>query len=126
MRFDAPRTHAVLTALLSFGLTPRGFTSADLRPRIAGALCVDPAAMTVGQIGYDLRRCRDHGLIAKIPHTHRYQLTAHGRARIHAISHTRRQLTTNLARLEPSSPAHPARALYQLLDHLLDDNPLAV
>jgi hypothetical protein len=125
MRFDAPRTHAVLSALLGFGLTPRGFTSADLRHRIAGALGVDPAAMTVGQIGYDLRRCRDHGLIAKIPHTHRYQVTTQGRARIHAIVHARHQLTNNLARFEASSPANPARALYRLLDHMLDETPRA-
>jgi len=125
MRFDAPRTHAVLSALLGFALTPRGFTSADLRPRVAATLGVDPAAMTVGQIGYDLRRCRDHDLIASIPHTHRYKVTAQGRTRIHAIVHARRQLTTNLARLEPTSPPNPAQALYRLLDHMLDTTPRA-
>jgi hypothetical protein len=125
MRFDAPRTQAVLNALLGFGLTARGFTSADLRPRIAGALCVEPDTMTVGQIGYDLRRCKDHGLITKIPHTHRYRLTGQGRARIHALTHAHRHLTTNLARPEPTSPPGPARALYRLLDHMLDDSPRA-
>ena len=35
-------------------------------------------AMTSGQITYDLRRLRLHGLIARIPHSHRYQVTDPG------------------------------------------------
>ena len=119
MRFDAPRTQAVLSALLRLGFTPRGFTSADLRPAVAAGLGVVPASLTVGQIGYDLRRCRDHGLLHKIPHSHRYQITPEGRARIHAIIHAHQRLTGNLARLEPTSPPNAAGPLYRLLDHIL-------
>ena len=34
--------------------------------------------MTTGQMTYDLRRLRQHGLIERIPHTHRYQVTSTG------------------------------------------------
>jgi hypothetical protein len=34
--------------------------------------------MTSGQITYDLRRLRLHGLIARIPHSHRYHVTDTG------------------------------------------------
>ena len=34
--------------------------------------------MTSGQITYDLRRLRVHGLIERIPRTHRYQVTDTG------------------------------------------------
>ena len=34
--------------------------------------------MTGGQITYDLRRLRVHGLIERIPRTHRYQVTDTG------------------------------------------------
>jgi predicted MarR family transcription regulator len=34
--------------------------------------------MTSGQITYDLRRLRAHGMIERIPRTHRYTITADG------------------------------------------------
>ena len=36
---------------------------------------LDPDTVTAGQMTYDLRRLKSHGLIDKIPHTHRYQVT---------------------------------------------------
>jgi hypothetical protein len=120
IRFDAPRSQAVLTALLGFALTTRGFTNAELRARVAGLLSVEPATMTVGQIGYDLRRCREHGLIERIPHSRRYHITTQGRPRIHAIVHAHRQLTGNLARAQPNQPG-PTSALYRLLDRMLEN-----
>jgi len=39
---------------------------------------VPPAALTPGRLTYDLRRLRLHGLIARIPKTHRYQVTPFG------------------------------------------------
>ena len=57
---------------------------------------------------YDLRRLRAHGLIARIPHTHRYRVTDHG---LHtAMFLTRvhdRLLPTGLADLaDPHPPRH--------------------
>ena len=34
--------------------------------------------MTAGQITYELRRLRLHGLIERVPHTNRYQVTSFG------------------------------------------------
>jgi hypothetical protein len=41
-------------------------------------LGLDPSAMTLGRMSYDLRRLRLHGLIERIPKTHRYRLTSFG------------------------------------------------
>ncbi|WP_322759027.1 hypothetical protein [Frankia sp. Cr2] len=75
LRFTDPRVHALLCALLVFRLLPHGFTNRDLRDILAPLLGRQPATMTSGQMIYDLRRLRLHGLIERIPHTHRYQVT---------------------------------------------------
>jgi hypothetical protein len=69
--------------------------------------------MTSGQTTYDLRRLRTHDLIARIPHTHRYQVTDSGLR--HALFLTRahtRLLRTGLAEIHgppyrPSSASPP-------------------
>ena len=38
----------------------------------------DPATYKQGQMTYDLRRLRLHGLIERIPHSHRYRVTQKG------------------------------------------------
>ncbi|MGH3904945.1 MAG: hypothetical protein ACRDTE_12250, partial [Pseudonocardiaceae bacterium] len=76
--FGTPRTHALLAALLVFGLLPAGFRNRDLRAHLAPLLGLDPALMTAGRMSYELRRLRLHGLIERIPGSHRYRLTHHG------------------------------------------------
>lgn len=61
-----------------FRLLPRGFTHRDLRIHLAPQLGLPPEHMTSGQITYDLRRLRMHGLIERIPRTHRYRVTDPG------------------------------------------------
>jgi hypothetical protein len=75
LRFRDPRVHALLQALLIHRLLPRGFTNRDLRTLIAPLLGTNPEDITAGKMTYDLRRLREHGLIARIPHTRRYQVT---------------------------------------------------
>jgi len=72
------RTQALLAALVVFRLLPHGFRNADLRAHLAPLLGLDPSLMTQGRMTYELRRLRLHGLIARIPATHRYQVTDHG------------------------------------------------
>jgi hypothetical protein len=107
MRFTDPRVQALLSTLCVFRLLPRGFTNRDLRTHLAPQLGRPPEHMTSGQITYDLRRLRTHGLIERIPRTHRYQLTDHGLR--HALFLTRahnRLLRTGLAELHgPPSPS---------------------
>ena len=78
MPITSPRVQALLAALCVFRLLPDGFTNRDLRTHLAPLLGLTPEAMTSGQITYDLRRLRIHGLIYRIPHSFRYQVTPAG------------------------------------------------
>ena len=64
--------------MCAFKLLPHGFANRDLRPLIAQLLGTTPEAITSGRMSYDLRRLRMHGLIQRIPHTHRYRVTSIG------------------------------------------------
>ena len=76
--FADPRVQALFHALVMFCLLPQGFSNAELRELLAPLLGLDPSHMTQGRMSYDLRRLRLHGLIARIPKTHRYTLTEEG------------------------------------------------
>ena len=56
----------------SSGCCPTGSATRDLRAHLAPLLGLTPADMTPGRMTYDLRRLRLHGLIERIPGTHRY------------------------------------------------------
>jgi len=109
LRFTDPRAHALLGALLVFRLLPHGFSNRDLRALTAPLLGKQPNQLSTGQMTYDLRRLRAHGLITRTPHTHRYQVTDTGLH--HALFLTRahdRLLRTGLAQLTDPNPAHCA------------------
>src|SRR3954447_5923055 len=78
MRFADVAVQALLGALLVFRLLPRGFSARDLRDHWAPLVGKAPADMTSGQMTYHLRRLRLHGLIERIPGTHRYRVTREG------------------------------------------------
>jgi hypothetical protein len=78
LRFADATVQALLSALVVFRLLPRGFSSRDLRDHWAPLLGKAPETMTMGQMGYQLRRLRLHGLIERIPGTHRYRVTGQG------------------------------------------------
>jgi hypothetical protein len=78
LRFGDPRVQALLSVLVVFRLLPDGFSNRDLREHLAPLLGIDPAAMTAGRMTYDLRRLRLHGLVERVPHTHRYHVTPLG------------------------------------------------
>ena len=110
MRLGDPRVHALLAALCVFRLLPRGFANRDLRPILAQLPGVPAESITPGKMTYDLRRLRQHGLIERIPHTFRYQVTGTGIAQ--ALFLTRlhdRFLRTGLADL--AGPATSDRGL---------------
>ena len=66
MPLTSPRVQALLAALCAFRLLPHGFTNRDLRTCLAPLLGSAAEDMTSGQISYDLRRLRIHGLIHRI------------------------------------------------------------
>jgi hypothetical protein len=78
LRFGDSRVLALLAAILYFRLIPCGFSNKDLRELMAQLLGLEPGHFTQGKMTYDLRRLRLHGLIERIPHTHRYIVTDFG------------------------------------------------
>jgi hypothetical protein len=74
LRFEAERVQALLHTLVLFRLLPHGFSNADLRERLQPLL---GRRITPGAVTYDLRRLRLHGLIRRIPRTHRYEGSPH-------------------------------------------------
>ena len=76
--FGQRRVQALFMALVLFCLQPRGFRNCQLRPLLAQLLAISESQITPGRISYDLRRLRLHGLIERIPKSHRYRLTTTG------------------------------------------------
>ena len=78
LRFGDPRVQALFAVLVVFSLQVRGFSNQEMRALLAQLLGLDPANYPVGRMTYDLRRLRLHGIIERIPRSHRYQLTPEG------------------------------------------------
>ena len=78
LRFADQRTQTLLASLVVFRLQPTGFRAADLRRHLAPLLGLAPDELRQGRLSYELRRLRLHGLIARIPNTHRYRVTELG------------------------------------------------
>ena len=125
MPLTSPRVQALLAVLCAFRLLPHGFTHRDLRTCLAPLLGLTPEAMTSGQISYDLRRLRIHGLIERIPGT----LPLPGHPRRHPpgpLPHpphpaaARSPAWPSLPRPEPASPSR-LRAAARAYDAAIDD-----
>ncbi|MGH3838836.1 MAG: hypothetical protein ACRD08_03520 [Acidimicrobiales bacterium] len=109
LRFADPRVHALLAALVVFRLLPNGFANRDLRAHVAPLLGRSADSLTPGQMTYDLRRLRLHGLIERIPGTHRYRPTTLGFTTAVFLGHASRFLRHGLADLaDPTSPLRTA------------------
>lgn len=77
LRFGDPRVMALLASIASFTHVTTGLTNKSLRVLMADLYHPDYNSR---QATYDLRRLRLKGLIERIPGTHTYQITPHGRA----------------------------------------------
>jgi hypothetical protein len=122
LRFADPRVQALLSVLVVFRLLPGGFSNRDLREHLAPLLGIDPAHMTAGRMTYDLRRLRLHGIVERMPHTHRYRVTPFG-LRV-ALFFTRtyaRLLRQGLAHtFDPGAIPNPLRRQFDRLDDAID------
>jgi hypothetical protein len=78
LRFADPMVQAIWNALLLFDLLPTGFSNRNLRTNLAALRGQSEGQLTQGRMTYQLRRLRLHGLIERIPKTHRYRLTDFG------------------------------------------------
>ena len=83
-------------------------------------------------MSYDLRRLRAHGLIARIPGTHRYRVTDSGCDHAMLLTHIHtRLLQPGLAQLTDPDPPAPsplrtaARTYQRALDQLTQEAGLA-
>ena len=102
-----------------------------LRALVAGLI----PGYSARQTTYDLRRLRRKGLIRRIPHTQRYELTGEGRRLAVFFTKTyTRILTPGLAELDPSLPGpvaqrtplgRPWREFEQALDRRIADAAIA-
>jgi hypothetical protein len=109
LRFGDPRVHALLQALLIHRLLPRGFTNRELRALIAPLLGTTAEHITAGQMTYDLRRLREHGLITRLPKTRRYHVTDTGLQQAMFLTRAHDHLLrTGLAQLADPAPPAPA------------------
>jgi DNA-binding GntR family transcriptional regulator len=71
---------------------------------------------------YDLRRLRAHGLIERIPHTHRYQVTDHGLHTAMFLTRLRdRLIPTGLAHLANQSTPDPLRRAATAYQNAIDN-----
>ena len=121
LRFTDPRAQALLHILLMFRLQPNGFTNRDLRALLAEHLARPSASITAGQATYDLRRLREHGLIARLPHTHRYQVTDTGLTHAMFLTHAHdRFVRAGLAHLHDHHQHQPLRAATRAYQAALD------
>jgi hypothetical protein len=78
LRFADPIVLALFSALLVFRLLPRGFSNRELRNHWAPLMGKTPPSIKPGQMTYHLRRLRLHGLIERVPKSHRYRVTDSG------------------------------------------------
>jgi hypothetical protein len=110
LRFGDSRVLALLAAILYFRLIPCGFSNKDLRELMTQLLGLEPGYFTQGKMTYDLRRLRLHGLIERIPHTHRYIVTDFGfRAAMMLTRAYNRVLRPGLAAVHDAIPPELTR-----------------
>lgn len=107
LRFGDPRVMALMAAIVGFCHLLTGFDNRTLTDLMGTLL---DTRYTGRHATYDLRRLRRKGLIQRIPHTHRYQLTPTGRrvAVLFTKTHSR-VLAPGLVTLDPALPDELAK-----------------
>jgi len=123
LRFGDKRVQALFAVLVVFSLQLRGFNNREMRVLLAQLLGLDPANYPIGRMTYDLRRLRLHGIIERIPRSHRYQLTADGLRIALFFSRTyARLLRPKLAEIMPRPEPTPSalRIAFDRLNAVID------
>jgi hypothetical protein len=123
LRFADRAVQALFSALLVFRLLPRGFSNRELRDHWAPLLGQQAQSMTQGQMTYHLRRLRLHGVIERIPKTHRYRVTDSGwRTALFCTRCYNSILRPGLSRIIPEQAVDdsPLRRRFDELDAAID------
>lgn len=124
LRFLDPRVLALFLALVVFRLLPQGFSARELRQHVAPLLGKAPSELSLGQLTYDLRRLRLHGLIERLPKQHRYRVTDAGlRVALFISRLSARTLRPGLATVMPDTAANDSslRRAFEQLERAMDD-----
>ncbi len=86
----------------------------------------NPERYTPARMSYDLRRLRLHGIIAKIPNTHRYEVTEEGiRVCLFLVKVHNRVIRPGLSQLFdgcPKASNHPLATAMRQLDRAMDQH----
>jgi hypothetical protein len=99
------RVLALWHLLVWFRLLSCGFANRDLREQLALLTGQTPDSITQGKMTYDLRRLRLHGMIERIPKTHRYRVTDFGlRAALYFTRVHARLYRPGVAQILPHAP----------------------
>ena len=132
LRFADPLVQALFCALLVFRLLPRGFSNRELRTHWAPLMGTTPQSITPGQMTYHLRRLRLHGLIERMPKSHRYRVTERGwRTILFCTRCYNRLLRPGLAQAVPDTAPPDASLrrsfdqLHEAIDAWIDEQHLA-
>jgi hypothetical protein len=123
LRFADPLVQALFSALLVFRLLPRGFCNRELRDHWAPLLGKTSQSITPGQMTYHLRRLRLHGLIERVPKSHRYRVTDQGwRTILFCTRCYNRLLRPGLAQVLPveATAETPLRRRFDQLDEAIE------
>jgi hypothetical protein len=123
LRFADPLVQALFSALLVFRLLPRGFCNRELRDHWAPLLGKTSQSITPGQMTYHLRRLRLHGLIVRVPKSHRYRVTDQGwRTILFCTRCYNRLLRPGLAQVLPEEVTSdtPLRRRFDQLDEAFE------
>jgi hypothetical protein len=124
LRFLDPRVLALFLALVVFRLLPQGFSARELRQHMAPLLGKAPGDLSLGQLTYDLRRLRLHGLIERLPKRHRYRVTDPGlRVALFIPRLWARTLRPGLATVMPDTAPNDStlRRAFERLEYAMDD-----
>jgi hypothetical protein len=126
------RVLALWHLLVWFRLLPCGFANRDLREQLALLTGQSPHLITQGRMTYDLRRLRLHGMIERIPKTHRYRVTDFGlRAALYFTRIHARLYRPGVAQILPNAPPMTSalqrafRTLESEIDHQIRHAKLA-
>jgi hypothetical protein len=123
LRFAEPLVQALFSALLVFRFLPRGFSNRELRDHWAPLIGKTSQSITPGQMTYHLRRLRLHGLIERVPKSHRYRVTDQGwRTIMFCTRCYNRLLRPGLAQVVPdeAAPDTPLRRRFDQLDTAIE------
>jgi hypothetical protein len=124
LRFLDPRVFALFMAPVVFRLLPQGFTARDLSQHVAPRLGKAPGDLSLGQLTYDLRRLRLHGLIKRLPKRHRYRVTDAGlRVALFVPRLWARTVRPGLATVMPEIAVSDSalRRAFERVEHAMDD-----